>query len=370
MKKMLVLLLTLTLCFSCAPVLAEEAERETFKSGGFTYALLEDGTAEITRYKGDTGELAIPDDLDGHSVTAVGDRAFEGCSGLTSVTIPDSVTSIGDGAFRRSGLTSVTIPDSVTDLGVNPFARCDSLAKIIVSQDHPSLATIDGVLFSKPDKRLVTWPCAFTRSDYTIPQGIKIIGDSAFESCSGLTSITIPDSVTSIDDDAFWGCSGLTSVAIPDSVTDLGGNPFAGCDNLAKIIVSQDHPSLATIDGVLFSKPDKRLVTWPCAFTRSDYTIPQGIKIIGDGAFGLCSSLTAVAIPDSVTSIGDWAFDGCSGLTAVTIPDNVTSIGDEAFVGCNSLTSVIVGRDSYAKQYCIDHDLPYVYADANDWLNE
>ena len=311
MKKMLVLLLTLTLCFSCAPVLAEEAERETFKSGGFTYALLEDGTAEITRYKGDTGELAIPDDLDGHSVTAVGDRAFEGCSGLTSVTIPDSVTSIGDGAFRRSGLTSVTIPDSVTDLGVNPFARCDSLAKIIVSQDHPSLATIDGVLFSKPDKRLVTWPCAFTRSDYTIPQGIKIIGDGAFGLCSSLTAVAIPDSVTSIGDEAFYGCSGLTAVTIPDSVTS-----------------------------------------------------------IGNGAFGLCSSLTAVAIPDSVTSIGDWAFDGCSGLTAVTIPDNVTSIGDEAFVGCNSLTSVIVGRDSYAKQYCIDHDLPYVYADANDWLNE
>ena len=331
MKKMLALLLTLAICFACAPAFAKRAGREVFESGDYTYALPDDGTAEIAEYKGSAEELDIPCELDGYPVTSIGKQAFSKCSSLTAVSIPDSVTSIGDGAFFGcSGLTAVSIPDSVTS-----------------------------------------------------------IGDGAFSWCSGLTAVSIPDSVTSIGDGAFSKCSSMSTASLPDGITSIGANPFQACDNLTQIKVSPDHPTLAIIDGVLFSKPDKRLITYPCAFADTEYGIPQGIEVIGDWAFIGCSGLTAVSIPDSVTSIGDWAFSGCDSLTAVSIPGNVTSIGDGAFYGCESLTTVripdsvttigdgafnrcdslteiIVGRDSYAKQYCIDNHLRYTYADADD----
>lgn len=266
MKKLFALLLCLALCAglfaAAAPAFAEETARETFRSGDYKYALLDDDSAEITGYWGKEAALTIPDTLDGHAVTSIGDEAFSSCRSLTSVTIPDSVTAIGD---------------------------------------------------------------------------------EAFSFCGSLTSVAIPDSVTAIGDGAFFECRSLTSVTIPDSVTAIGANPFAACDKLA-VKVSPDHPSLAVIDGVLFSKADKRLVCYPHTLTASSYSIPQGIKVIGD-----------------------WAFLRCS-LTSVTIPDSVTSIGNNAFSFCDSLT-LTVGRDSYAKAYCIENGLNYTYADADDWLN-
>lgn len=158
---------------------------------------------------------------------------------------------------------------------------------------------------------------------------------------------------------------------------------------MTTIVVSPDHPALAVIDGVLFSKADQRLVCYPQALTETEYTVPQGITTIGDFAFIMCSSLESVAIPDSVTVIGYNAFCNCSGLTNVTLPDSVTAIGEYAFFRCTSLTSItipasvtfigegalfkcekleriIVPRNSYAAQYCQDNDLPFVYSDAQN----
>ena len=350
MRKTLALLLNILLCLPGAFSLAEEAgkvEQETFTCGDYEYALLDDGTAEITKYHGEAEALEVPGELDGYAVTAIGDGAFYGCFGLTDVTIPGSVTAIGDSAFALCfGLTAIAIPDSLTTIGANPFYHCENLTQITVSPDHPVLETIGGVLFNKPDKRLVTYPCAFTDSEYAIPQGITTIGDSAFSCCDSLTAITIPDSVTTIGNEAFSFCSSLTSITLPDSVTSIGLNPFISCEKLRRILISPDNKTLETIDGVLFSKPDRRLVYYPNAFTMSEYKVPEGTEIIGDSAF-----------------------IGCSSLIAVTVPDSVTAIGNDAFYNCNSLTEIFVGRDSYAKQYCIDHDLPYTYTDANDWPN-
>ena len=382
-------LLLLALCLTAC---AEGTEPATYTSSDYEYTLLDDGTAEITGYNGNDKNLTIPDQLDGHPVAAIGDSAFSFCSSLTSVSIPDSVT----------------------EIGANPFSYCDNLTKIIVSPDHPSLAVIDGVLFSKPDKRLICYPAGKQGTAYQIPSGIQIIGEDAFYECSSLTSVSIPDSVTAIGDDAFSFCSSLasasipdsvaaignsafsfcssltsvsipdsvtaignsafsfcsslSSVSIPDSVTAIGVNPFILCEKLTKIIVSPDHPSLAVIDGVLFSKPDKRLVCYPAGKQGTAYQIPSGIQIIGDAAFYGCSSLTSVSIPDSVTTIGDEAFSSCYNLTSVSIPDSVTAIGYGAFSRCSSLT-LTVGRDSYALQYCKENGLNYTYPDSLDWLN-
>lgn len=226
------LMVVVMMCACWTGVLAEDEERETFTSGDYEYALLDDGTVEITGYSGDAEELIIPDTLAGkkvtaigyhaffwsfslmsvtipHSITTIGDNAFYGCFSLTSVTIPDSVVSIGDFAFYWSALTTVTIPDSVEEIGRYSFASCSALKSIYVSPEHPYYSTIDGVLFRKADKAVIAYPAGIESSTYTIPQGIASIENGAFASCF-LTSIVIPDSVTFIGDEAFSGLPDLT----------------------------------------------------------------------------------------------------------------------------------------------------------------
>ena len=238
MKKLLLTLLALLLLLTAPFALAEEPEEPTvYTSGDWKYILLDDGTAEITRYKGKATELAIPAELDGYAVTSLGDSAFPSCKSLTSIALPDGLTSIGDRVFSRcDSLTSITLPDTVTSIGANPFFRCKSLTDIIVSPEHPTLATINGVLFYKPEKRLVCYPCAFTADSYAVPQGIRSIGDYAFSYCNSLTSITLPDSLTSIGDSAFSSCKSLTSITLPDGLTSIGAYAFYYCPSLTLTI--------------------------------------------------------------------------------------------------------------------------------------
>ena len=312
------LMVVVMMCACWTGVLAEDVERETFTSGDYEYALLDDGTVEITGYNGKAEKLTIPNMLNGKKVTSIDNRAFYLCNSLISIIIPDSVEKIS----------------------VNPFAYCRTLKSIFVSSEHPYFFAIDGVLFRKADSCLISYPKGREYTTYNIPQGITAIESSAFYDCKFLTRVTIPDSVTSIGDCAFYLCSSLTSVSIPDSVEQIGTNPFAACFELKTISVSPEHPYFATIDGVLFRKADKALISYPASISSSTYTIPQGITSIGDSAFFYCYSLTSVSIPDSVTAIGDSAFFWCSSLTSVSIPDSVTSIGDSAFSYCDSLTSV------------------------------
>ena len=158
-----------------------------------------------------------------NSVTSIGNYAFRGCNNLTSVTIPDSVTSIGDCAFYScDSLTSVTIPDSVTSIGAYAFAYCGILTSVTI-----------------PDSVTIIGDYAFAYCDsltsVTIPNSVTSIGKRAFENCNNLTSVTIPDSVTSIGDDAFYDCDSLTSVTIPDSVTSIGKRAFEGCYSLTDV---------------------------------------------------------------------------------------------------------------------------------------
>ena len=178
--------------------------------------------------------IHIPD-----SVTSIGDRAFYNCKSLTPIHIPDSVTSIGEYAFECcENLTSIHIPDSVTSIGYGAF-------------DHCNLTSIH------------------------ISDSVTCIGDYTFYHCENLTSIHIPDSVTSIGDRAFKNCESLTSIHIPDSVTSIGEEAFSNCENLTSI-----H-------------------------------IPDNVTSIGGSAFDGCNKLTSIHIPDNVTSIGDYAFENC-----------------------------------------------------------
>ena len=266
-----------------------------------------------------------------NSVTSIGGSAFYDCSGLTSITIPDSVTSIGNYAFAYCrGLTSITIPDSVTKIGEFAFRACTGLTSMTLPFVGASKTASDGYdqVFGYIFGYTTTSSGSSSVSGatyqygvynvkeyyyYYIPSSIKSviitggnIPSCAFRNCTGLTSITIPDSVKSIGASAFSGCTGLTSMTIPNSVTSIGASAFSGCTGLTSI------------------------------------TIPDSVTSIGEDAFRGCTGLTSITIPDSVTSIGYSAFNGCSGLTSIAIPDSVTSIGDFAFYDCYNLQDIYI----------------------------
>jgi len=266
----------------------------------------------------------------GDSVTSIGSGAFYKCTSLASITIPNCVTSIGNYAFRDcTGLTSVTIGNSVTNIRSGAFQNCTNLTSITIPN---SVTSIEGSAFNGCSG-LTSPVCneyifAFLPRSYSgayvIPNGIEIVASDAFYNCSGLTSVTIPNSVTSIGNSAFSGCSSLTSVTIPNSVTSIEGSAFNGCSGLTSPIYNTHI-----------------FVFMPTSYS-GEYIISDGINSIAGNAFRGCSGLTSVTIPNSVTSIGYYAFYGCSGLTSVTIPNDITSIEYYAFSGCSSLTSVTI----------------------------
>ena len=307
--------------------------------------------------------IIIPD-----GVTSIGKSVFHNCTSLTSVEIPDSITSIGVNAFYNcSSLTCITIPDSVTSIGDSAFEDCSSLISITIPNGVKSIAN-----FAFEDCTSLT--------SVEIPDSVTSIGFNAFYNCSSLTGITIPDSVTSIDASAFEGCSSLTSVVIPDNVTSIGtyafrecssltsviigegatsigGWAFYNCSSLMQIIVSDNNTAYQSIDGNLYDKSGCTLIQYAIGKTATDFVIPDGVTSIEAGAFRGCSSLTSVIIPASVTSIDSWAFAYCTNLTSITIPDGVTSINYNAFTNCTNLTSITIPNsvtliDAYAFRQC------------------
>jgi len=236
-----------------------------------------------------------------NSVTSIGNYAFYNCSGLPSVTIPSSVTTIGASAFYGcSGLTSVTIPSSVTSIGNTAFAGCSGLTSV------------------------------------TIPSSVTSIGYSAFAGCSGLTSVTIPSSVTSIGNNAFAGCSGLTSVTIPSSVTTIGYSAFSYCSELTSVSIPGNMYLFGRIDD-----PNNGSTLQSSVFSGTgitSLTIPGQIKQIPDSISSGCQSLASLTIEEGIELIGSYAFGECSSLTSATIPSTVQYLQDSAFSYCSNLT--------------------------------
>ena len=320
--------------------------------------------------------------------------AFSTCGYfISSITIPSSVTSIGDYAFSHcSDLTSITIPDSVTSIGSNAFSNCNGLTSITVEQGNSKYHSAGNCIIETASKTLVVG-C----KNSVIPDdgSVTSIGSYAFYGCSGLTNINILDSIISIGKEAFAGCSGLTSINIPNSIISIGEKAFVGCSKLQSIAGMPSGKSYYVINNSLVDRMNKTVIVgcgtstipndgsvtnigekafYNCSGLIS-IIIPKNIVNIGKQAFASCTDLISITveqgntayhsannclietasktliagcknsiIPDdgSVTSIGEYAFSGCNGLTSITIPDSVTSIGRGAFYGCRDLTSIFV----------------------------
>lgn len=236
--------------------------------------------------------IEIQKEVDGYKVLGIQSLAFSGCNNLSSVSIPNSVTTIGYQAFYGcNSLASVSIPNSVTSIGYHAFSGCSSLASA------------------------------------SIPSSVTSIGYRAFQNCSSLTSVTIPGSLTTIERGVFYGCSNLSFVSIPSSVTSIGSEAFQGCSSLTSISIPN---SVTSIGSEAFQG---------CSSLTS-VTIPNSMTTIGMWAFSGISGLKSVVIPNSVTSIEYGAFSGCSSLISVTIPGSLTNIDKYAFSGCVGLQEV------------------------------
>ncbi len=335
-----------------------------------------------------------------NSVTTIGEAAFTEC-GLTSVTIPNSVTSIGNGAFSITNLTSVTIPNSVTNLGDNVFWDCP-LVSVTVENPIPFAIGSD-TFSEIPDNVILYVPfgskTAYQTADYwkdfkniveygeipfadatvkslcvknwdtngdgelslneaaavtslgTVFKNSKITSFKELQYFTGLTSIdegafssstiievTLPETVTSLAKEAFLYCKSLTAIHLPAKVQTIGQNALSGCSALTAITVDEANEYFCDIDGVLFNKDKTTLVQFPIA-KNTDYTVPEGTKVIGRDAFFM-SKLVTVTLPASLKEIGYDAFGYSTSLTEVNIPEGVTTFGPYVFDGCSALKDV------------------------------
>jgi hypothetical protein len=277
------------------------------------------------------------------SVTSIGNSAFRGCEKLKEVVVPQSVTEIGSFAFANcKKLKSVTIEGAVTfsdDGGI--FYKCSALQELSV----PSVSEIPPETFYYCEKL----------TDVTLPENCTSIGEKAFYDCSSLTSIDLPENLETIGKNAFDQCGALKELSIPKKVSSIGSMEFYGCDSLEAFVVQQGNEYFSSIDGVLFDRNGTELLRCPEGEKFTSYTIPNGVTTIGKDAFHHCKKLKDIQIPTSVVSIGNNAFVFCESLQAVYLPKNMEYVGDNAFGFCYSLTTISLPRgEEFQSLYMVD----------------
>ena len=315
-----------------------------------------------------TGDITIPGQFEfngiTYTVTSIGEDAFSFCYNLNSIRIPSSINTIGENAFYRAYLSGIivdpdnqtyssidgilydktastlilcpeakkgtlTIPNSVTSIKDGAFNYCVSI-EISVSEDNKNYSTRDGILYDKTQSTLIY--CPMQKSGIIeIPESVKTIGNYAFFFCYRLESIIIPTSVTSIGDFSFSDCIGLQSVMIPNSVTQIGDKAFFNCENVSSMTIGN---SVKSIGEQAFALCESLI----------HIDIPNSVTFIGESAFHLCTKLSSVTISKSISSIEKKTFEQCARLESVIIPNSVTTIKEEAFSNCTNLRSIIIGE--------------------------
>ncbi len=329
----------------------------------YEYRMLDDGTAEITKYNGEGGDIAIPSKLDNYTVTAIGENAFSDDDRLEKVVIPEGVKRIENLAFFGSSISGITLPETLEYIGMWAFQDCESLDTIIipkntqleerafygtsfktisVDSENPYYKAVDNVLYNKNMDTLILYPCGSENKAFSVPSGVKTIGAAAFWGCgseSNNVRVTLPDTLEKIDRWAFVHAH-IDTLNIPANVNDISYNAFLRTRTFLNtsydLTVSPENQYYTVNNGALFDKEMTKLI---CCFTDSvsDYIVPETVKVIGSTAFQWNRGLRTVTLPDKLESIEDNAFSCCHNLQGIKLPDGLKSIGEYAFEGCFSL---------------------------------
>lgn len=258
-------------------------------------------------------------------IVSIGTNAFDCCQKLSAVNLPETITDIGPGAFKNCfALQKISIPASVTNIGYFAFEGCTGLEFISVAPENPCFRSVDGVLFNRSLTMLIQCPQERT-AGFVIPDGVTSIAPFAL-SGSKINNLFLPNSITDIGYAAFFGCKGITNLILPTGISRIPRGAFHASWNLQSVHLPS---SVTNIGEKAFNQ---------CTHLNS-INLPEGITSIGPQAFGFCN-LPEVIIPDSVTTIGSFAFSFCPNLTNVVVGKNLRTIGDLAFTGCKQLKAV------------------------------
>ena len=391
-KKSISLLLSILMIITSLPMMAVSSFAADEAASDFEYNVFTENLIEITSYKGSATDLTIPSKIDGYTVAGLGSGAFEDCTSLVSVKIPDTVEYIN----------------------FNVFCGCSALKSIEVDANNSEYSSENGVLFNKKKDAIVAYPMGKEDTSYVVPDGVLEIGVSAFQGCSKLTNVKLPDGVEIIDDFAFAFCYELESIIVPDSVRYLGDAAFLFCIKLESVTLGN---GIAYIGNTVFAYSafynnesnweNDGLYIGKYLLNVSEnvgevFWVKGGTEVIADCAFSSCEKLVSVMLPETIAAIGetlfyecplienivvngnggvysseygvlykgnslavypqgktdekfnipagtdsicDYAFLGNQNLKNVILPDSVKSIGNGAFSGCSALTSVTIGEN-------------------------
>ena len=325
------LLISAALILLCCSALA-------VTSGDFDYYSLDDGTVRITGYSGDQTDLVVPETIDGYTVSMLTKFSYTQIRSLTSITIPNSVTTVQPGFFS----------DAV------------EMKEIRVADDHPTLVYRDGVLYNKEDQSLLCYLRCNPAEHFDIPDGIRVIERYAFDGaplvsvnvpagverlsqgafihCEALKEITLSEGLKAIETNTFYNNKSLESILIPASVTDIAEESISNCESLTEIRVAPGNPVYTVIDGALVNTQDGVLIAYPANRDAETFTIPESVTRIGENAFYWARNLKHVVFPEGLLEIGGAAFCGCGELTEAYLPDSLTALGFQAFSDCRNLT--------------------------------
>ncbi|MDE7422600.1 MAG: leucine-rich repeat protein [Lachnospiraceae bacterium] len=303
------------------------------------------------------------------NLTKIGENAFEGCTGLTTVTLAEGVTTLGGGTFENcTNLTTVNLPATIAKVegggGNSPFSGCSSLQKVNFAE---GTTTIPNDIFHGLD--------FFTDSYFNMPATITTIGEGAFSSMTKLDKITLPEGLQTIGREAFNGCSSLTAITFPKTLTTLGSESFKACNRLTEVTLPKTLTTVKTNLGdespfvkcenltkVTFETGMEKIPAYILnnASSVKEITIPETVKIIGDEAFGKLTQLKTITLPNNLESIERGVFSGCSSLTAITFPETLTTLGSSSFRACNRITEVRLPKTLTTLKTNLGDDSPFI----------
>lgn len=305
MKKLLSLLLSFVIILAVLPMssintFAESddndvefnppTEEKDIVSGDFEFKTYSDGTAEVTNYTGSAELIEVPSSVEGYTVTTITKLGIAPSFTAKTVSIPATITKVE------------------SDENMASFYNYNTLENFIVDEGNSAYCAVDGVLFTKDMSRLVSYPKGNSRTRYTVPEGVTIIGQASFWFAEKLTSLTLPNTIVKIEPDGIRGCSGLTQIKLPPSLRIIEGNAFMACSKLKSI------------------------------------EIPEGVTEIPFGAFWSCYALAKVKLPSTITLIDSYAFAACYPLTEINFPEGLLKMGGMCFALCSKLTSVTLPK--------------------------